>query len=190
MTQSTLARPLPGKPASLATLTRTAINLADRLHSGDVEAVHADLLALQAEQLAQVAMILAGMASRPRVNSKNRNQLRPCGTHAAFARHKRRGDPFCATCDIAERIYHRERKRRAAAQDRHDELVDIGCGTHPGYNRHKYHGEKVDKACADAERTYQRDRKRAQRAAARNAEVVLLEQPAPAEPGRHLKVVA
>jgi hypothetical protein len=39
--------------------------------------------------------------------------LRPCGTHAAFARHKAHGEPPCAVCTDAERAY-QARRRNAA----------------------------------------------------------------------------
>jgi len=41
--------------------------------------------------------------------------LRPCGTHAAFVRHKARGEPPCAACIHAERAYQRARPRRQRA---------------------------------------------------------------------------
>lgn len=37
--------------------------------------------------------------------------LQPCGTHAAFARHKTHGEPPCAACIKAERAYHARRRR-------------------------------------------------------------------------------
>jgi hypothetical protein len=39
--------------------------------------------------------------------------LQPCGTHAAFARHKAHGEPACDTCTRAERAYHARRRRTA-----------------------------------------------------------------------------
>lgn len=39
--------------------------------------------------------------------------LRPCGTHAAFIRHKERGEPIDAACLTEERRYQRDRKRIA-----------------------------------------------------------------------------
>jgi hypothetical protein len=38
--------------------------------------------------------------------------LRPCGTHAAYWRHKANNEPPCADCRQAERAYQRERKQR------------------------------------------------------------------------------
>lgn len=39
--------------------------------------------------------------------------LRPCGTHAAFVRHKARGEPVDVACADAERAYQRSRRRRS-----------------------------------------------------------------------------
>jgi hypothetical protein len=38
--------------------------------------------------------------------------LQPCGTHAAYMRHKARREDPCAECVIAERAYQRARDRR------------------------------------------------------------------------------
>lgn len=45
-------------------------------------------------------------------------QLVPCGTHAAFARHKKRGEAPCLACVVGERTYQRERAQRRRAQQR------------------------------------------------------------------------
>lgn len=42
-------------------------------------------------------------------------QLKPCGTHAAFVRHKDRGEPIDAACEQAERDYQRAHKRKRRA---------------------------------------------------------------------------
>jgi hypothetical protein len=39
-------------------------------------------------------------------------ELQPCGTHAAFARHKSRGEPVDVACAAGERAYQAERARR------------------------------------------------------------------------------
>lgn len=39
-------------------------------------------------------------------------QPNPCGTRAAAARHRRRGEPVCILCLEAERAYMREAKKR------------------------------------------------------------------------------
>lgn len=38
--------------------------------------------------------------------------LRPCGTHAAYERHRKRGETVCAACRKAEREYQRSRPDR------------------------------------------------------------------------------
>lgn len=43
--------------------------------------------------------------------------LKPCGTHAAYARHKIRGETPCGRCQQAERAYQRTRKRRPRSVD-------------------------------------------------------------------------
>lgn len=40
---------------------------------------------------------------------------KPCGTHAAFIRHKKYGEPVDDACAEAQRKFDRERKRRARA---------------------------------------------------------------------------
>lgn len=44
--------------------------------------------------------------------------LQPCGTHAAYARHKVRKEPMDPDCLMAERKYQRERKRDRTAPPR------------------------------------------------------------------------
>jgi transcriptional regulator with XRE-family HTH domain len=36
--------------------------------------------------------------------------LRPCGTLAAYTRHRRRGEPYCDACRDANSAHHRERR--------------------------------------------------------------------------------
>lgn len=40
----------------------------------------------------------------------------PCGTHAAFNRHRKRGETPCGPCVVAERDYQRARKRASRAR--------------------------------------------------------------------------
>ena len=37
--------------------------------------------------------------------------LTPCGTHAAYARHRSRGEAVCGPCGVEEKRYQRDRKR-------------------------------------------------------------------------------
>jgi len=40
----------------------------------------------------------------------------PCGTHAAYNRHRKRGEDPCEACVVAERDYQRTRKRASRAR--------------------------------------------------------------------------
>jgi hypothetical protein len=53
---------------------------------------------------------------RPSAARAGSQAVRPCGTHAAFVRHKSHGEPACALCAEAERVYQRNRKLRARKQ--------------------------------------------------------------------------
>lgn len=48
-------------------------------------------------------------------------KLRPCGTHAAYSRHRGRGEPVDDQCLTAERDYQREKRRRLRAARRDDQ---------------------------------------------------------------------
>ena len=48
---------------------------------------------------------------RPPPEPRPPRQLRPCGTRAAWFRHRRRGE-WCEACDEANLAYNRERARR------------------------------------------------------------------------------
>ena len=43
-------------------------------------------------------------------------ERRPCGTHAAYVRHKKAGEEPCGDCRTAERKYQRERMARSRAE--------------------------------------------------------------------------
>ena len=45
-------------------------------------------------------------------------ERRPCGTHAAYSRHKAHGEEPCGDCRTAERSYQRERMARSRAEGR------------------------------------------------------------------------
>jgi hypothetical protein len=55
-------------------------------------------------------------APPPEPAPKPQRELKPCGTHAAFKRHKGRGEDPCGECRDAERTYQRNRFRRNRAQ--------------------------------------------------------------------------
>lgn len=72
-----------------------------------------------------------------------RSNVRPCGTRAAYLRHKHRGEPVDEACRAARNAYD-DGRRRAAAQ----------CGSTGAYMRHKRRNEPVDDACQQAWRAY------------------------------------
>lgn len=53
----------------------------------------------------------AGYTSR----RNHRVELKPCGTHAAYSRHKKNREPVDAACEKAAYVYERNRKGRVAA---------------------------------------------------------------------------
>ncbi|WP_035796387.1 hypothetical protein [Kitasatospora mediocidica] len=79
--------------------------------------------------------------------------LRPCGTSAAYARHRRHGETPCEPCRLANR----EAQRRLLDAE-HDRLRPIKHGTTGGWHAHQYRREAACGACARAYRAYQRDR--------------------------------
>jgi hypothetical protein len=54
-----------------------------------------------------------------RIAKRGRPGTEPCGTHAAYNRHKAHGEDPCFPCALAERIYQRQRPdRRTGARRR------------------------------------------------------------------------
>ena len=70
-------------------------------------------------------------------------ELKPCGTVAAYERHRRHGEEVCDACREARRVHSnaqytpRDRERPA-------------CGTTAGYHYHHRHGEQTCRPCRDA----------------------------------------
>lgn len=85
--------------------------------------------------------------------------LRPCGTMAAYRRHKYYGEPACDPCQEAIREY--ERKRYATGKRYVRKTADPKCGTVAGYHRHRREGENTCEPCREANREYQRKYQRA-----------------------------
>ncbi len=94
---------------------------------------------------------------RPRPATAQVADLKPCGTIAAYARHKDHGELIDPACREAQRLYDREKKRKKRASQ-------ASCGTTAGYSRHVRAGQLPCEPCRDARRDYQVAR-RAQRAA-------------------------
>jgi hypothetical protein len=67
--------------------------------------------------------------------------LMPCGTPAAFRRHKRHGEEPCEACREAENLYHRGGRPKPVLRP---------CGTPAAYARHQKAGEPADAACLAA----------------------------------------
>jgi hypothetical protein len=66
------------------------------------------------DHLRQSARTIRRTAEHPR-----RSEPQPCGSHAAYNRHKAHGEDPCFPCALAERIYQRQRPdRRAGARRR------------------------------------------------------------------------
>lgn len=70
-------------------------------------------------------------------------ELKPCGTVAAYERHRRRGEEVCEACREARRVY-------SNAQYVPRDRDRPPCGTTAGYHYHIRHGEQTCRACRDA----------------------------------------
>lgn len=70
-------------------------------------------------------------------------ELKPCGTTAAYERHRRAGEEACDACREARNTYTRERYV-PSARELHP------CGTVAAYQRHLRRGEEACRPCKDA----------------------------------------
>jgi hypothetical protein len=101
----------------------------------------------------------------------------PCGTPAAYQRHRKNGEPLDDACREAWRLKSaayraanletaraadRESKRRRRREEAREPMP---CGTNAARQRHVDRGEPVDEACAEAGRAYWRERNRKRREA-------------------------
>lgn len=75
--------------------------------------------------------------------------LRPCGTQAAYYRHRRRGETPCAGCRQAATDYEADRRRRLGRPSRAS-WRPPACGTPAGYQYHRRLGEPTCRQCRDA----------------------------------------
>lgn len=83
--------------------------------------------------------------------------LAPCGTEAAYRRHRRRGEHADAACRAANVAATQNRKaRQAPAPRQRAERPPPPCGTKAAYERHKRLGESPCQPCRDANATYVR----------------------------------
>lgn len=95
--------------------------------------------------------------------------LQPCGTVAAFVRHRRNGETPCDDCREARRVDGTARKRAKGSRPRRRP----DCGTDGGYQRHQRDQETPCERCIQAHRDYQNTNNRR-----RKARAVLLDGPA------------
>ncbi|MEU0356541.1 WhiB family transcriptional regulator [Streptomyces cyaneofuscatus] len=82
---------------------------------------------------------------------KSGRQLAPCGTDAAYDRHRRNGEQPCDPCRRA----HNERNVQVRAEARHRRATANECGTTKAYYRHLLVGEDIDPACQAASDAYE-----------------------------------
>lgn len=89
----------------------------------------------------------------PKPKPKPKKPLQPCGTNAAYARHKAKGEIPCPECYAA----HSENQKKYRPPPKLK-----GHGTDARYARHRRDGEDPCKACKEAHnrRNRMRDRKR------------------------------
>jgi hypothetical protein len=119
-------------PGALPTITErmvpVACDLVGRVRDGDGCSVLALMQSLTPSERYAVTVVLAAMipvdrSARDLLSwtegepgdlipgpSAYVRPLRPCGTHAAYWRHKKRGEPIDLQCLYAERAYQRARK--------------------------------------------------------------------------------
>lgn len=85
--------------------------------------------------------------------------LKPCGTVAAYQRHRDKGEEPCGPCKRAKSEYDREsgvqRRSRPWKPTIHREV----CGTTAGYKKHIYHRDRPCYPCSEAIFAYNQTRK-------------------------------
>ena len=82
------------------------------------------------------------------------NTLRPCGTEAAYARHRRNGESPCDACRAGVALVRRDQRRAKGIRPR----LEPQHGTYSGYIRlHVLSGVEACRPCLDAHATYLRE---------------------------------
>ncbi|GAB3117979.1 hypothetical protein GCM10027160_29370 [Streptomyces calidiresistens] len=125
------------------------------------------------DELMERLGMVVGTGARP---------LAPCGTTAAYSRHRRRGEEPCQPCrdayNASQRARYRRARRRAglpacvlapcgtpSARRRHRRRAEScpdcalslkPCGTPAAYKRHRRRGEEPCQPCRDAYNAWQR----------------------------------
>lgn len=98
-------------------------------------------------------------------------ELRPCGTDAAWQRHKHRGEQPCEACCEAHRRYVRtyfQDHYSPGAEHRFPQPAVLDHGSISAYQRHQRRGEVPCAECKAAAAKYKREynaRRRAEQAA-------------------------
>jgi hypothetical protein len=116
----------------------------------------------------------------PRPVHTGGNPLAPCGTEAAYRRHKRYKEPVDDACEAGHKEWldkSRERRRRTRKLSRVRARERNGyvrkepqpCGTSAAFYRHKRRGEAIDQACRLAYNAACREQERRRREARRQA---------------------
>ena len=82
---------------------------------------------------------------------RNANEVKPCGTKAAYQRHLHRGEMPCQACiEARNRAYPEDNRRRRELKERGIKRELKPCGTAAAYQRHLLHGEDPCQACLQA----------------------------------------
>ena len=81
-----------------------------------------------------------------------RKPLQPCGTTAAYQRHRKGGEEPCALCREASRLDGRKRREKWLTP-----WKIPPCGTKTAYQRHLRKGEEPCEPCREASREYHRN---------------------------------
>lgn len=84
--------------------------------------------------------------------------LQPCGTNAAYVRHRSRGEEPCEACREARKAYKRDAYRRKVGPRKVQP-----CGTPAAWLRHKAYGEDPCGPCIEAYREKAREVERRRR---------------------------
>lgn len=86
-------------------------------------------------------------------------RLQPCGTVAAFARHRNHGEEPCEPCKAARLAYDQARRANPPGP-----RVLAPCGTYAAYQRHRSNAEDPCEPCKQANRDYKTEWARQARA--------------------------
>lgn len=87
------------------------VSIDDLLTARNTRELQALVVVLAAALSPSVRLHEALAWADPDSASARETPLRPCGTHAAFIRHKKRGEPVDDDCVVGERRYQRLRNR-------------------------------------------------------------------------------